>query len=296
MAYVYPRPSRQVGVFLFDVFTYLWGIKFNQKMNQTHVFTLTSGVECEVTYFTGHHQDMLTRQDSTPYEKRLDALLVSIIVRIGSETQITDKFVASLLSGDRKKILVEARQFSLGFQPYFEFPFEYKDSENRKQTEEVRIELEEGGKFPEKPLCSFSQGENGELIFTPVSYSEYSEIERTYRTTMPMSGREVQLTLLDGDGEQIAARTKAKERSSSMLISMRRPVWFRDGTPIKLELGNLHLRDIEHLRTVIRNVEGDVDTKVTFEHPEAEKVSAQERMITQDVLNSLSFFFPSGAI
>jgi hypothetical protein len=57
-------------------------------------------------------------------------------------------------------------------------------------------------------------------------------------------------------------------------------------TPILLNLDNLAIVDIEHLRKIIRKYEGRVDTEVKFPHPEIDG-----KMEIFDALGSESFFY-----
>lgn len=67
-------------------------------------------------------------------------------------------------------------------------------------------------------------------------------------------------------------------------------------TPIQLHLDSLPLLDIEHLRKLIKSVEGELDTIVEFEHPEAEHKSGSEKTVRVDLVAQNAFFFPSEAI
>jgi len=118
--------------------------------------------------------------------------------------------------------------------------------------------------------------------------------------TLPKSKKEITWTLLDGIGEAVGLSTPKNERSSHTPIKMRRPIEMlktkNDTVPVQVNLDELALRDIEALRGEIKRVEGDVDTVITFEHPEAESKSAGEKYVLVDVLGVQAFFFPSEAI
>lgn len=261
----------------------------------THTFQLPSGPECEVKPLLAKHQRIITEQSKEGVTSNLDKVLVDTIVRIGSETNITEDFIQSLLAVDRKMILIELRQFSLGFPKMFEFNFEYKDQDGAKIVHPFDVDISEG--FNVQPL-RIPDGQGG-VLERP--YKEYSELVKTVDLILPDSKKKVQFTMLDGKGEQIGANTKRKDRSSHTPIQMRRPKYegeTKSGNPImiNLDLDNLTLNDIEYLRKSIKEVEGTVDTEFMFEHPEAEYKGPNEKDVVVDLITQVAFFFPSQAI
>jgi len=263
-------------------------------METTHVFNLLSGVECEVKELTGKHQKMLTA-GSKDFEKKLSAMLSDVIVRIGDERQIDEEFIKGMLSCDKKKALVEIRQFSLGFEETFSFTYDYRDLDNTKQTHEVNVHLEDGN-FPSRTVKR--EGEEG---LVDADYTDYADVleNKDKFITLPRSGKEVRFTMLDGRGEAIGSAAKKADRSSHTLLKMRRPVYFHkkeggnEAVPIQLDLDELSYMDIEHLRKEIKLHEGFVDTEIVFEHPNSE---LGEDDLREDVLGITAFFFPSEAL
>lgn len=263
-------------------------------MSSTHVFKLVSGVECEVKEMTGKHQELMTIQSSKPHTERLNELLKDLIVRVGSQTNITADFVKEMLAVDKKKALIEIRQFSFGFPTDFSFHFSYTDNGRQKSVVET-IEFLDGGKFPETPLKI--QADKNEETFSEATFSEYSEVieHKNIFITLPRSGKKVRFTMLDNRGEEIASRTPKKDRSSNTLIKMRQPVYFETSSsgnevPVQLDLNKLSLVDIEHLRKVIKEVEGNIHTEISFDHP------TENRTEVVDLTSITAFFFPSEAI
>lgn len=261
---------------------------------RTTTFTLTSGVECEVAEFTGLHQRILTEQTHKQLGDNLIEMLVHTIVRVGEITKpdITEAFVVSMLSSDRKHILVQARQFTMDFEEKFTFKYPYTDSNNIKQEHELEIDLKDGvfGFKPTKQQCK---------TYAEVLAAKQIVIE------LPKSNKKVRYTLLDGDGERIANNIKKKNRSSHTAILMRNPQYLEvrgaagNEMPIKIEnsdLDKMAIKDIEFLRTSIKENEGQVDTEIMFEHPEADKLPKNEKEVTIDLLGQVAFFFPSEAI
>lgn len=270
---------------------------------QTHIFKLPSGPECEVTELTGKHQELLTIQSSKSHTERLTELLADCIVRVGSERNITPEFVNAMLSGDKKKALVEIRQFTLGFQNSFSFTYEYLDSEKKKKTHEVVVDLDEKGEFPFRTMKIEKevQKEDGTTTVELVdaNFTEYDEVlaHKKVSLVLPRSGQEIQFTMLDGKGELIGSKTSKKDRSSHTLLKMRQPVYFhkkengKDTVPIQFDLNRAAYMDLEALRKKIKEVEPDVDTEVMFEHPEE---GYKDEVV--DILSVVAFFFPSEAL
>lgn len=256
----------------------------------TTTFKLLTGVECEIKAWTGKHQKMLTIQDGRSFDEKITDLLRATIVRIGSCTDITKEVVDSLLAGDRKYILVVARQYSLGHEDMYILPFAYTDKDGRSKTEEVRIPLVHN-QFPTKLMQLPNEaGEYEDAIF-----NEYSEVPKQQSTVLPMSGTKVQFYLLDGVGTNIATGIRTKDKSSNTAFTMRRVTYMeksKNGNDIavSLNIDNTPLRDLEHIRKMYINIEPNVNTGVTFNHPE----TGAETSV--DVLSQISFFFPSGAI
>lgn len=276
-----------------------------KEMKATHTFKLTSGVECEVYEMTGKHQELLTRQDGKKHTEKLNELLKDLIVRVGSNTDINDEFLLGMLACDKKKALVEVRQFSMGHEPSFTFNYRYTDTDGNKQEHPVTVDLNEDGHFPEKPVMVMrpvmEDGKDEPVNkLVPADWTEYSDVQKQVTIKLPRSGQEVTFVMLDGKGELIGSTTKKAQRSSHTLIQMRRPVFQKKteggSVPIQLNLNDLALQDIEYLRKSIRDHEGEVDTEIMFDHPEADSMPRNEKEVTMDVLNTVAFFFPSEAI
>ena len=263
-----------------------------KRVQATHQFRLPSGVECEVRSMTAKHQEMLTIQSSKPQMERMNQVLQDCIVRLGSETNITDDLILEMVSCDRKKALFELRQFSYGFDPNFEFQFEYLSEEGKKKKAEISVDLDTY-EFEVTPMKY--KDESGNVV--EANFTEYADVIAHKKVTiiLPQSGEEVQFTLLDGKGENIGARTPKRDRSSHTLVRMRQPITYTTSSagnkvPLQLNLNNLSLVDIEFLRKSIKQYEGDVDTILQFEHPETGNLESV------DIMGLTAFFYRSEAI
>lgn len=261
----------------------------------THVFKLPSGVECEVKGMVGKHQRILTEKQNSDSNDNLNKVLADVIVRVGSNKDINEQFVKSMLSCDRKKALVEVRQFTMDFETSFEFNYDYKDSNGQKQNYPLTLDLTDG--FPVKPLIIVE----GDKV-KEADYTEYSDIQRDIELVLPKSGMKIVFSLLDGKGEDIGSRTAKGNRSSHTAIKMRNPRELKESKnsgeiiPIQLNLDNLPFKDIEYLRATIKEIEGRVDTEFMFEHPEADFQPLGQRDVVIDIISQKAFFFPSEAI
>lgn len=266
----------------------------------THKFMLPSGLPCEVTELLGKHQRILTEQKNKKNGENLNEMIADVIVSIGNQSkaeiraELGENWIKHLLSCDRKKILVEVRQFSTDFDPTFKFTYKYEsERDGLQKEEELEAGLEEG--FKETPV---KMEVEGELI--DAKYERYSDIIKKFTIDLPKSKKTVEFTMLDGFGEELALKTAKNSRSSHTAIHIRKPVYLdktaNDVVPIQLNLDSLPLTDIEALRTKIKSVEGQVDTELIFPHPEAELKSRNEQSIIIDLTNELAFFFPSEAI
>lgn len=261
----------------------------------THVFKLPSGVECEVKELIGKHQRILTEQKNKNIAENLNEVLADVLVRVGTVKHITLEFVLNMTASDRKKCLVEARQFSMDHEPVFEFDYEYIDEDGNTKNFPQSVDISDG--FPTKPLQVIS----GDTVMD-ADYKEYADIVKTHEIVLPRSGSKVRFTLLDGNGELLAQRTSKNKLSSHTALQMLNPQILQEsnkgGDPvwIQLNLDNLSLKDIAYLRSSAKEMQGSVDTEIRFENPRADFDNSAEKYITVDLLGVVDFFFPSGTI
>jgi hypothetical protein len=251
-------------------------------MTPKHTTVLLSGVEAEYTEFTGLQQRLLS-QKSNAMSKNLDEVVKSILIRVGDINVIDDAFVNEMLVGDKKKLLVDARQASLDFEPTFKFDYEYENAENKLVPHPLEINIEEG--FDTK---KYKQ-----------QVTNYSELKKLCMVDLPRSGLTVSYSLLDGKGEAIGYKIPKNKINTHTPIIMRNPKVVSEkgiavSAPYILDLDRLPLKDIEALRTDIYENEGDIDTTISFEHPLPKMGDAN--IVKVDVLNVISFFYPSGKI
>ena len=279
-----------------------------EKSILTYEGKLLTGVSFVVKELTGKEQRLMTEQGDKKQGDSFLEMMESIVISIGSVQNPKKDFIKKLLSGDRKKILLEARKFSLiGTDQENKFTFNYKYTNSKKTKEEHEFVVDLSNGCPETPYPIFDpktgevqKDETGKPL--PVVCTEYDQVQKDVTITLPRSKKQVIFTLLDGFGEDIATLSKKKDKSSHTTLQMRNPreLYKKESSseaiPIQLHLDSLSLVDIEYLRKAIKNVEGEVDTIVEFEHPEAEIKIGSEKTVRIDLVSQPAFFFPSGAI
>lgn len=272
----------------------------------THKFRLISGPICEVKEFTGRQQEILTGSNKTKDKSkfnasRTDRLIASILVAVGSERLENfseDKkmeFVKTLMAFDKKHIIIQARQFSMDFDPNFSFRYKWLDDLGNKQEETIDVLLPyDEEHFPTTSMKNYNEA--GEL--EDVLCEEYYEVVEKSKVTitLPKSGEKVSYTMLDSIGENIIANVKAEDRHINKLLEARRPVKYIDGTPVSLNLRDLSFKDIEYLRKSIKDTEGDIDSIIMFEHPDAENRAGKDKTVELDIVSIEAFFFLSEAL
>lgn len=261
---------------------------------RTHIFKLPSGIECEIVELaTSHQEDLTSNSRNESHIEKLEKVIKDITLRVGSVQNPSKEFVSDMLACDKKKILVEARNFSMDFDP-FVFVYEYTDKNNNKKEFKLELPIDENS-FPATPVKRLVGDE-----WVDANYTEYSEVIKDVFTKLPRTGTDVRFTMLDGKGERIAATYTKNTINSSTPVIIRRPVKFQiakdsKSIPIKLEVSKLPMKDTEHLRSLIKQVEGEVDTVISFDRPE-DDATGNTASVQIDIIQTTAFFFPSGAI
>jgi hypothetical protein len=261
--------------------------------------TLLSGVKAKINDLTGKEQEILSKQDNRSFNDKLNDVLASTVEYVGSLYKPKAEFFNTMLSGDRKKLLVELRMYSMDNDPMFAFDYKYTDAKGNTATLPLEVPVT-------KEITHIVDGEEvteevAGCNEKPYSFQvdEYSEVDqhRKVELTLPKSGKKVRYNLLDGKGEAIGANTPKLERSSHTQLKMRNvleliPDETKEGGGVWTQcvLNNLPLRDIETIRSSIKENEGRVDTEHRFKQP----VTDEDVII--DILGTVAFFYPSEAI
>lgn len=234
----------------------------------THTFKLLSGVECEVREFTGEHSELFTKENVMK-GKFIEKMLLAVIVRVGSEQNITSDFVKSMLSGDRTKALFEARQFTQGFPETYEVSVEFG---KRKQSFSFNME-----DFEEKPYR-----------FQCKEYDEVLEKQKV-NVELPKSNKKVYFYLLDGHMEENVKKINQDKATFLTQVAIRKPCFLDEkGNETLLNMRPLSLMDVNYLNAEMIFQEGEIDTTArVVNQNDPTDVLHLNLMATKD------FFFPS---
>lgn len=279
-----------------------------------HTFTTLSGVSVTVSELTGMHQRYITEKRFQKNGKGFDLLLQDCIIRLGNKTNLTEKDVNNILSGDRKHILVELRQFSLDYQKNFDFDYEWamKSGHTQKQAYTVNFSPED---FPFHPYAWVREAYNQAVAdaqakaeqegreFTdderwrvpiPDLYPDYQTIleKKEYEVVLPRSGVKVKMNLMDGVGETHLIKMPEEDQSSHTPIKLRNPqtIEMKEGKEreYSLNLDKLSLKDISFLRKSFKDMEGDIDTSMVIANQ-----NDPNQTLRVNLIGLPDFFFPS---
>ena len=250
----------------------------------TETKIMPSGVEVEYGPILGKHERLLTTNNGKePFSTRLNKMLSHTIVRVGSNRNIDADFVANMFSTDRNFCLVSIRQFTMGDEDTFTYPFEYENAEGKEVSEDIEIPLVDG-MFP--------------VTAMKLQFAEYPEKAVFYYVQLPHAKIEVQLQLKTGKDEARAAAMDRKKVSTLTAIELSRPQYKnpKSDTYLRLPLDQLSMRDLNELRKAIMEQEGKVDTTIKFEHPLYSQGLSDQQYVQVNVINSANFFFPQGSL
>jgi hypothetical protein len=268
-------------------------------------FVLPSGVRVVATELYGEHHEILTRQGEED-KKRVNKLIQSLLISVGSVRQPNEEFVEGLRSEDRRHILAMCRQATMDYEKVFEFTHKFQDEDGNMQTLPLKVNLnDQEDAYTEKHIQTLIDkfgaedeefyrelNKDGTFRATPskLRASEYNDLPKEYETVLPKSGLKVKINHLTGKGERQGASIDRKNLSVNTLLKMRNPRYEHDnGTWIQLNLNNVHSRDLEHLRKLVKENEGEVEMELRFENP----AKGSDKYVTVDLLSEIAFFFPS---
>lgn len=229
----------------------------------THSFKLITGVECEISPLLGEHRDIFLNRKYIQNGKNMIMLLASIVVRLGSKTNITQDDIRSLLSEDASQILVEARLFDNDFEPNFriEHIFEgEKEGKKLKRTSFFDVDLTA---IESKPYHYFENGN-----FVEIKCSEYGEVlEKAVGIPFQLRKSEqmVLFDLLNLRHQEKSILAKQELTPTSMLSI--RNLRFAETTDKRIDVGKLPNKDISELSQFIKQCEGQFDTIVELDNP-----------------------------
>lgn len=213
---------------------------------------------------TGEEEDILGSRNM-PVAQKFNTIISRCLLRVGpySDPREVDKIVEALPQGDRIFLLLAVRRVSLGE----EMPFISKCPSCEKESM-LKVEL---GSLETKKMKD--------------------PMVRAYNVTLPKSGKQARMVVLDGRGEKIinkAAQTGKDIMSASILARIESI----DSKPASIDvLKKLPLADRNFLRTIWEEYEGGVETEIQIDCGHC-----GEEYATSVDLGSPGFFNPSGAL
>lgn len=283
---------------------------------ETIEFKLLSGLECEVRRFLTKHQALLfpVRQDRVNLAKNITAVLSDVIVRIGTDENITKEKCASLLSADRKQILFQVARFTNDYMKFalssFEggegegFDFvEYADTEN---TFSLPMKFNYAFEIEDDKKDEVFIDETFEITMKAYPFQneclELSDLEkhREFEVTLP-NKKKIRLQLMTGQTEANFSNLKASQIDLNLAIKMYLPRWVetreigkqgqKEAKEIAIkavDVESLEIYESAVLRKAIEKNSGNFQSVIVLNHPEIEGVNA-----LVDVMKIPEFFFPA---
>jgi len=272
-----------------------------------------SGVEFELRGLLGKDQDTISR--ATHGNNAINVfneMLADCLVRLGDlyGKDVTPRIVEGMLSNDRDFALVLLRQFSLDFNPQFDFKYEWPIEAGQRQDKEIfdysinfsyknfpvvpyywvveKIEKE----LSEDPMQAPFDGYEKPF---PVMFANYSDMLAEYSTVEgeTSDGTRYKWNLLTGKDEKDFANIARSDMVASSPIKqrgLRSFVGEKDGNEAwaAFNLDECPIKHVEHIRSEITEKEGFVDTKITVQHQ-----TNPLRENTVNIVGVPAFFFPS---
>lgn len=267
----------------------------------TKEIQLVSGPTASLRKLVGKHQRLLTEGDKVNTGEGINEVIADILEGVSgmSRSDITPKFAATILDPDRRKILLEARQFSVRDNHKIDFEFKWEGESERFAYNGVPIDP---AGFKEHPLMRPTEATRHlplhQWEWEPVRYESYAEVlaeGQHMQGTLADLGKVVRWWRLNGVMEATALKIPKKQRSVHTIIKQRRPNEVQqagngDDLLLGVNLDRLSYDDINDLYKAMLLSEGDLDTSLTIYHPN------NGQSLEVDLLTLPAFFFPSGAV
>lgn len=314
------KPVAKVPGFFY--FWYSYSSQTNTTMEISLDRTITrvtpSGVEFSVRNLKGKDQRILTKQKEDSESSRFNKMLAGCLLTLGdkSGSQITEELVKSMLSNDRKFVLITLRQHSLDYQKEFKFNFEWPLQKGAKDKDLQSYVVNFDSKnFPVVPYKWMREelaqrkkdGDevvyDGHTIAFPKLYESYTAMLADHRYAemdLPDTKIHLRYELMNGTIESKYAGVDMTEMDANSTFEMHRCTYFeqdkdsadpKKGKWIMVETDELDLIFIEVIRLHIKDTEGRVDTMLAIQH---QRNPARETRV--DLIGLVAFFFPSQAI
>lgn len=281
----------------------------------TRTFKLLTGPECEVRRPLAKHQELIIVTDkNTNVVKNHNQVLKDLIVRIGSDTNITGDKVAELFVGDRDKILFEA---GLASHLYAQEITEMMDLEVKELADE-KIKIQEDGSilFPFRFKHTFIYEESGvkkkddftlqeifEVRFKDYKLAnteckEYSEVleqrdfvmDLTKKFPKLFQGKAIHFQFTNGRTAKESQAMNVSGPKMSELIAMFKPRYFDKDNEryTQVNVKELETIEISLIFNFIQKKIGGIEASKTIEHPEKPHITSVVNLMINP-----EFFFPN---
>lgn len=270
---------------------------------------LASGIGCTIQQFIGQTQAKLTK-DNIPVVDRLNWIIADSIVSIDGVdyADMTEAqkmaFVGQMLDGDRNQILMEARQYSMGYPTTFSLPYEWKENGVRNVQQLELTMLNDSNlnacidSFVERYGCDRERvaelNHAGGMAVKPYKrrFEAYPLNREDLDYEVHFGSLRIKFSLLTGAMQN---GLKVEQVDSHTKILLRKPRVWDDGSEswksiTRNDLDEAGIYLLEQMRMAIEQEEGSVDSFDSFEHPSTGKT------VLVNVLGEVAFFFPSGKL
>jgi hypothetical protein len=248
---------------------------------ETTTFKLLTGVECEITELTGEHQESFTKKGKKG-DNPIDKMLVQVVKRIGSKTNITLDDIEKLLEQDKILILIELRKLTFGDTFEFKYKFSLGQTDvgfpKKTQPYPVSVDLSEIQTKPYKMLV--------DDILVPMDFKEYADVLQHVKVPLKLSkGEIVFINLPNGKSQQI----NKNELSILTKITMLEPYYINEvGAEIPYTIADIKKMSGGKLGDIAKKATeylGFVDIMVEMPNPElADETEAINLMSVPDFL------------
>lgn len=283
-----------------------------KSLRQQKNIILPSGVPAKIQAMSGKVQRLFT-DSKLSFSDKINSILADVTLEVeglnlGGDEKTTKKEFSRLLVNDRKYILTQARQLSLGNPETFEL--KTKVSENGvTKTVSINVELisdnnrdividyiMETYEEDMRPIVE-QLNQNGGFPTRPYrkqisSYADFDQVrDIEFDGMWGLEGYTFKFRQLTGEMESQVNTKKVNSQSKLLMRALR----YRELNSDKWlsvqakDLDELNLPDVDYLSAQIDYYEGDVDT-----------IDRQEddmgREVYINILGELSFFFPNGKL
>jgi len=276
--------------------------------------TTPSGVSFTARGINGKVQGLVS--DMTDTIGGMNKVFAYLLLSYGniqvSETKESLEFVKQIPVVDKRYILGAIKVHSEEMPEQISYFFRYESiAEGTKGTElSKEILVDVNGKFFDSVAPKLLEADKleGLDLLKPADYDKAATSLSQYNADTSnlsepcfykLGDTEFRFVRMNGQSEAILL--SSDKRNTNTLLMCRKLAWKRpqDVTFVAVQMHDLEemsAKNLDRLRATIRLAEGDANTTIRFEHPEAILLPPAERKVVVDLTTDLSFFFPAGRI